>query len=412
MEILIFSVIIFVLVIIWLSKRRKYAEQKAEISKADVSIPAVTISIQDSLSNSFDNPDTGPIIPTPYGGCVLNPKSTFPLTVYGIGKSTAEELKGLLDAGYSLGTYAHASTIVPIIARSTLSCKEIDEYVKNFSSQYFSKIEELKRSSSEWASASARDQEDLLVSFRQQAIESLDVRPCCGDLETLFECKPSDITIDDALIDRFGYENLQLYLRYAGQIDKVRAIPADHYERGGFEKLVELGLARRGKDIPLPAILETLKLKEMNDLVADLNQKPFGRKAKAIESLVNLSDIQERVNRAVAFRELFQLNPLPDEFSNIDLNKISDAWRYANEVATLITHTYIMGGYSTQHMQQDLDPDLARSFFTGWELSPARDNATCQYCMRAASKIYTKKEYPTVPLHIGCRCTVLAKTEV
>jgi hypothetical protein len=179
MEIIISSVILsfFVLVIVWLSRRRKYVGQMVDASKADGSIPNVAVSIQNSPSNSFDNPDTGSVTSTPDGGWVLNPKSMFPLTIYGIEKSTAEELKGLLDAGYSLGTYAHARTIVPVIARTNLYCKEIDDYVRKFSPQYFNKLEELKLSSTEWASASVRDREDFLVSFRQQANESLDVKP-------------------------------------------------------------------------------------------------------------------------------------------------------------------------------------------------------------------------------------------
>lgn len=215
--------------------------------------------------------------------------------------------------GYSQGTYALADTLIPIIARSNLHCKEIDEYIRKFKPQYLNKIEELKRSSTEWTSASERDREDLLANFRQQSIELIDIRPYC-DLEVLFECEPEDITLDDSLIDRFGFENLQLYLRYAGKADKVLVIPSDHKERSRFERLVDLELAIRGKDIPLPAILEAIKLKDINIWVADLIQKPFTRKAKAIEFLLNLSDIRERIGKVLAFRELFQLRPLPDEF--------------------------------------------------------------------------------------------------
>lgn len=407
MEILII-LIIMGLVIIWMYKKyKKYSTQKTVDLKPQVSEPKITVSIHTRPSTSFENPDTGYITPTQDGGWVLNPKSTFPLTIYGANQTIASELKGLLDAGYSLGSYAHARTIIPIIARFNLRCKEIEDYVKKFKPLYFNKIEELKKSSAEWASASNRDKEDLLIGFRQQAIESLDVRPYC-DLETLFECEPADVTIDDAVIDQFGYENLLLYLRYANNLDKVRVIPADHYERSGFEKLVELGLARKGTDISLHAILETLKLKDMNDLVVDLNQKPFGRKAKAIEFLMNLSDIKERIGKVVTFRELFQLKPLPDEFSNIDLNRISSAWRYTNEIATIIAHTYVMGGYSSRDMHQE---DVVPSFIKGWEILPVGDDATCPYCKHAATKKYPKKQRPKVPLHIGCRCTVLSKID-
>jgi hypothetical protein len=404
MEIFIILAII-ILIVVWLFIKKKSSIARMETTKLDIPEPKITVSIRSTPSDSFDNPNTGSVTMTHDSGWILNPRSTFPLTIYGVDQQIANELKRLLEAGYSLGTYAHARTIIPIIARSNLRCKEIDDYVKKFKPQYFSKIEELKRSSGEWASASVRDQDDLLVSFREQAVDSLDIRPYC-DLEILFECEPTDAMVDDALIDRYSYDNLQLYLRYAGNLDKVRIIPAGHYERGGFEKLVEKGLAIKSTDISLHGVLETLKLKEMNDLVIDLNQKPFGRKSKAIEFLMNLPDIQQRLSKIMAFRELFQLKPLPNEFSNIDLRKISDAWRYVNEIANIIAHTYVMGGYATRNMCQEQDN---LSYIKGWELSPVNDDATCPYCKRAASKSYSKKQGPKVPLHIGCRCSVLSK---
>lgn len=385
---------------------KKITRRKAKTLKDEAPEFKVTVSFDTPSSGEFEieDPDTGSIASTKDGGWVLNPSSTFPLTIHGINKTTAEELKRLIDAGYSIGTYSHARTIVPIIARSNLHCKEIDTYINQFKPQYLNKIEEQKQLTTEWESASARDKEDLLTGFRQQAIKSLDVIPYC-DLETLFECEPKDFTLDDALIDRFGFEVLHLYLRYAGNLDKVRVLHADHPERAGFEKMVDLSLARRGMDISLNAILETLKLKDMNNLVADLIQKPFGRKSKAIEYLMTLPDLQERVGKIVAFRELFQLKPLPEEFSRINLSKISESWAYANEIATLIAHTYVMGGYASRRIYEDL------SYITGWELSTCDDEATCSYCKRAASMTYSKNQPPKAPLHIGCRCSVLPKIE-
>lgn len=400
-----FIIFCFVCASIWYFFR---VRKKKKLKKSDRIEPKFTISISSTPSGSFENPDTGSVTYAQSNGWTLNPKSTFPLTIYGIDKPVAEELKRILDSGYSLGTYTIARKLIPVLARSNLRCKEIDEYIEEFKPKYLSKIEQLKQLFPEWTSSSAKDKEDLMVGFRQQAIESLDVKPYC-DLETLFECEPADLTIDDALTDQFGYENIQVYLRHAGNLDKVHVIPAGHYERGIFEKLVELGLATRGADISLQSILASLTLKQMNDLASDLNQIPFKRKTKAIEFLINLPDIQKRVGKIVAFRELFQLKPLPGRFSQIDLNKVSEAWGYASEITTLITHTYMMGGYAARNRSQY---QSSSSFATGWELTTASDNATCPYCVRAATKTYSKIEYPRTPLHIGCRCSVLPKLSV
>lgn len=361
----------------------------------------IAVSIGTSSSTGLSNPDTGPVTGASHSGWTINPKSSRPLTLLGIDEQIAQNIKSLLDQSYSLGTYNQIRALAPLIVRSNLRCKEIDEYTTKFKPQYEKYIEQLKQSTSEWASASEKDREDLLSTFRTQAISQLDIRPYC-DLETIFECAPSDATIDDSLIDRFGFDNLQLYLRYADNLEKVRVVPANHYDRTTFEKLVEARLAIRGQNISTAAMLETLKLKDMKEIVADLNSPPFKKKSQAIEYLSSVQDIRERLSKVLAFRELFQLTALPQEFSSIDLSKIAVSWKYAREIATLLVHTYTMGGYSArdkERYQEDF------SFITGWELLLANDDNCCPYCKRAASANYPKNRKPLVPLHLGCRCS-------
>lgn len=391
------------LVVVWLFKRRKSSIVRKEKKKSDTSDSQIALSVDTTPSNNFDKPntfentDTGSVIKTQDGGWILNPKSTFPLTLYGIDLQTVEEIKRLLDSTYSTG---HACSIDHLILPN-FHCKEIDDYVREFKPQYLRKIEELKRSSRKWSSASDSDQEDLLFSFREKAIKSLDIQPYC-DLQFLFEYDPA--TIDERLVDRFGYNNIQLYLRYA--YNSVLVIPANHYHRSGFEKLVEIGLARRGSDISLRAILETLSLREMNELVAVLNQKHFGRKIKAVDFLMNAPNAKQKLSELLTFKGFFQLKPLPDEFSNFDISKYSEASQYSFEIGMLINSTYIAGCCTTRDMHQYRDE---LSFIKGWELLTRDDDDTCPFCKRAASKSYSKNHYPKVPWHIGCSCTVLTK---
>lgn len=373
--------------------------------KTQVFEPKIEIPVSKLSSFPSDIPDTGHLTYSD-DGWILNPRSSFPLTVRGIDQGTAEELKKLLDTGYSLGTYAHARTILPIIFRSNFRCKEIEEYIIKFKPQYLRTIEKMKESSIEWGSASDNDREDLLCDFRNEAIQSLEVRPYCN-LETLFEYGPHDDVLDD-LVNRFGFEIVQLYLRYSGKVGKINVISADHRDRKGFEKMVELGLAIRGKDIPIVDILGNLKVKDMNELVSDINLiKPFRKKIDAINFLVDLPDIKERISKVIVFRELFQLNPLPNDCvdNNIEI-ELSKSLNYSSEIATLIAHTYVMGGYSTRDMDIEIEN---LSSIECYEISPVNDGETCTYCKNAASKKYSKRQYPNVPLHIGCRCSVLAK---
>jgi len=71
-----------------------------------------------------------------------------------------------------------------------------------------------------------------------------------------------------------------LTLISATDLKRIRIIPADSLERSRFEELVRLKLAIRGADIDPFAILDTLRLQDMNGLLTGLSQVPFTRKAK------------------------------------------------------------------------------------------------------------------------------------
>lgn len=385
--------------IIWLiSKKHKKSDREVE--------PLITVKTNFQTGRSFQNPDTGDVKPNGDGGWIINPKSTFPLTIYGINEKDANELKVLLEDGYSKSAYDILPKLVPFIAVKNLRCREIEEYIKKFKPIYLNKIEELKKASVEWPTLSDSDKEDLLYSFRQAAINSLDIRPNCN-LIYLFEYEPSDFSIDDALLQRYEYDLLQFYLSYADRVDKVYIIPADHYYRKKFERLVEKKLAIQGTQIPFNLILNSLTLKELNEIITDLNIKPFTRKNKAVEYLLSLPDIQERLKRKIAFRELFKLCTLPEEFANIKLEDISKAWKFITEVAILLAETYINGGIAKRDY---LDRKDYIDFVESWEIMTVGDDA-CPYCKRLASKDYPKNVYPKVPLHLGCRCYVTYKSK-
>lgn len=374
---------------------------KPSATAKDTSDIKVSVSIDTSSSTIFNNPDTGKVIPSEDGGWILNPESTFPLTIYGISQLVAEELKQILDNGYSQGTYQVVQSILPIVARYNIRCKEVDDYVKKFKPIYQQKIEEQIKASSDWSNLSDLDKEDLLSEFKDNGIASLDVRPDCN-LEVFFDSEHLDLTVDDVLIDKYGYDIMRFYLsRKRG----VHIIPADHYERKMFEKLVDAGLAIRGDNIPLESALESLTLKELSVLVTDLNPPKFSRKAKAIEYLLKVPDIKDRLKKMISFRSLFQLQPLPEEVRDIDLRNVSLSWQYAQELSHLICGTYLHAGYAARDYRRNME-NIDGDFIKGWEISIVDDSRCCPYCRREVAKKYSKKQYPKVPLHIGCRCHV------
>src|SRR3989442_2213171 len=102
-----------------------------------------------------------------------------------------------------------------LLAEKNLRWRELEEYLARFRPIYQKQIDHLQRSSPEWSSASDADREDLLAAFRHDAIATLDVQPDCN-LAVLLEGSGIDEALDDALVRRYGFENLELYFRYAG----------------------------------------------------------------------------------------------------------------------------------------------------------------------------------------------------
>lgn len=391
------ALLILAAILIWIFRPRGRSTSKETVPAPSIARPVTTTKI----SNSADTADVGPLTSSTSGGWILNPRSSFPLTIDGLDRQRAELFKGICEKKRYEGTEGLTHALLPLIARSNLRCREVDEYIQKFRPRYLSALQSLQQTSKEWQQAAERDRQDLLPELRESALRTLEVRPDC-DLIALFECAPQDATFDDALLDRYGMETLQFYLRYADDLTRVHVAPVDYGEfRKSFEKLAEAGLAARGKDIQLQDVLSTLKLKDMASMVSDLSLPKWSRKAQAIDYLLTVPDILDRAGKVLAFRELFQIKPLPATFAQIDLATLSASWRHAEAVAWLIARTYIGGAMYLRDLALDRVMK-GRHVEMEWQ----QDHNPCPMCIQAATRQPSKKNRPKTPLHIGCRCWI------
>lgn len=309
-------------------------------------------------------------------------------------KNKAQEVRNLLDND-EIRDYRKDDKLVGIFAAHNLMIKEIEEYKNKYKGQYLSKIEELKNSSSEWNVLGEKDREDLLIEFRQVAIKGIYERANC-DLEVLFEFEPKDITLDDDLIKEYGFENIQTYLSYADNLDKIRVIPNDNYSRPRFEKLVELGLAKRGNELSKEEILSTLTLKELN-AIANNPDKEYKRKNQAIEYILTLEDLEQKIGKQISLRELFKLNPLPPKYNSLNLHEISTTWSYHAQEVRLLMDTYRNSFYSWRDLKD-------KEYVKGYKIEPLDKEDPCPCAKERSLKKYSKNNPPRVPCHVGCNC--------
>lgn len=368
----------------------------ATVASAPVDVP-IRVSITTSSGGRYDAPviDTGRLTPVP-GGYILNPRCPLPLTLIGLAQDEASTLKAQLDKQWV--DYQIREDIAFLIAKQNLRCPEVETFVAELKRQVEAEVERQRTASPDWASASEKDRQDLLVGFERAAIEALPQKPArTRELRALLDGSPKDPSADDALLSLFSadVETYKAYMYALSSARSVRVVPADDYSRKRFETFVAKGLARRGTDIPLEEVLLSLKLKELNELLKGTTiDKPVNRKAKAVELALKLPDVAQRLGRLISFRELFQVLPPP----GIDIEDLRHSFAYASGIADLFCDTYSTGVRTLQTLSERREMQ-----YKGWKVH-AED--CCRSCAELDGKTYRSKPAKVPPYHIGCVCWI------
>ncbi len=394
-------VILIVAVIWWWLKNKKPSTAEVQRQASAPAAPEIKLTITSSVGSrrtSSDEAaprDVGPLTPAGQGAWVLNPMSPLPLTLLGTDESTATRVKAVL------AKRQYWSQSVPelalLVAQQNLRFKEVDEFVADHRPKFETLVQQAIASSTEWPTASEKDREDLRAEFEDAALEKLGVHIGYADLPTLLEGQPSGFEDDDELLKRFSGDSAlySFFLTQLGRANTVVSVKADDWGRKSWEKLVEMGLALRGKDIPVQQVLEGLRLKDLNEMLVGAAPKPLGRKAKAVEAVLALPDLQERLSRFVSLREKFQAVPP----INLDIDKLHQAFSYATAVATVAQQTYYTGVETLDVLdEKKRDPDM----YDAWEIVNFQEPMPA--CAKPYCKKYSRLPAKRPPFHLGCDC--------
>lgn len=379
----------------WTSNSKK---SKAGQPRAPLPEPAIRVTVETSRSFSpRETPlvDVGVLTAVGPNAWVLNPASPLPLTLQGTEKGVAETVKDLL--GRQERWQQKVPSLALLIARHNLSFKEIDDFVAQLKPKFDAEVSRRIRESTEWSSASELDRADLRTEFEEAALEGLGVSVGHADLQLLLAGPPAKLETDDEILGGFGgdAELYAFYLSQLGRSASVVNVKADEWGRKNWERLAEKGYALRGKDIPVQLLLEGLRLKDLNELLAGTIEKPLGRKAKALEAVLALPDLQERLSRQISFREVFQAVPPAD----IDVSALLASFGWANEVAGLAQRTYFTGVQTLEAIQER---NQEKGIYNAWEIRNWDD--PLPECARPYCKQYARLPAKRPPFHVGCDC--------
>lgn len=331
------------------------------------------------------------------GGFVIGPSLPFPVTLYGLDVADATKLVTAFEKGedYEIGEW-----FTHLVAQKNIRCRELDEWIGEAKPKVRDIVKQRVLASAEWAQASDLDKKDLLVEIQDSAVDELAIRP--GNPEaawTLLLEEPQDLTVDDALLDRFKdnpqtYQTL-LYAISAGT--KVQVASAGDYRRKTFDELYEKGFMRRGQEIAIEDILASMTMKQMQEIAGVDAPKKFTRKVHAIDFLKGLPDIRQRLEKAISFRELFQIKSI----DGIDLDELAKAHAYSSQVARVVLRT-LRASIDSQRQRESRRDE----YVDGWELF---SEDCCPSCKAQHGKTWKRLPQKLPPFHVGCEARVYSR---
>lgn len=386
---IIIALLLAVIIIICIPKNnKKSVPEKVPIPSSGISISVSTEPTKPKEDDTYHEP-----IKQVADGWVINPGCPFELTVLDCDFETAQRIREKCDQG----SHRADKELLSLFATKNIKIKEIEEYKKKYSPIYYQRVEELKATSVEYLNADPKDRDNLLEGFYVAAQDSLYELPEYDVYKLFYD---EDITVDDALLQRYGFDCLEAYLVYYGKIGSVIAISKESYYRPAFEEMVNNGMAIRGKDIPITEILTVQTLKTLN-AIANNPQKEFKRKNQAIEYILNNDEPASHIGEHVAFLELFKLIPLPSEYDGIDLDAIHRVWECHRVEIQLLMRTYRESIYQWQWKRFRNDYVTEKLFKT---CKVSCMNEKCKCGQDRMKRTYSVDAPPKAPCHIGCSC--------
>jgi TM2 domain-containing membrane protein YozV len=329
---------------------------------------------------------------------VINPKSTFELTLY---NANQKEIRKAIQILKDDNIWNKEKDLLPLFTAHNIKCKEIEDYISEYKPQYHKFIEQAKTNSDEYKSASEMDRLDIENEFKEEAINNLYERAAC-ELDILFEGSEIPETIDDELIQEYDFETISKYIGFSYRKDKI----ISNWERKEFEDLLKADLAISGSDLPNEEVLFSQTLKTLNK-IAEKEEGHFKRKQKAVDYLKENPKLLDNIGKHVSTRSMFKIKPLPEKFKNIDLESLSASWSYVKEYIRLLTDTY----RDSERCTEDIKGD--KSWIKEFRVEKHEDfvpDFICQRARKECDKKYSKNRPPKLPFHVGCNCNL--RTEI
>ena len=158
---------------------------------------------------------------------VINPKSSFKVTLYNADQKVIQKVTNILK---DENTWNKTKDLLPIFSLHDIKCKEIDEYILKYKPLYEEQLQKQVAKSTEYQSATEKDREIIEEELKEDIINMLPERADC-DLKILFEFSGIDLSINNEIVKRYGFDLISKYFGLSYYKDKV----VTHWERKDFD---------------------------------------------------------------------------------------------------------------------------------------------------------------------------------
>ena len=143
----------------------------------------------------------------PNNSIIINPYSPFQITLYNSDKKTIMQVEKVLK---DENIWNKTKELLPLFTKYDIRCKEVDEYILKYKPLYQNLLRDKLSNSTEYQQATERDKEIIEDEIKSEIVNQIPERADC-DLQTLFDFSEIDITIDNVLIQKYGFDVISKY---------------------------------------------------------------------------------------------------------------------------------------------------------------------------------------------------------
>ncbi|WP_455366457.1 hypothetical protein [Kaarinaea lacus] len=268
------------------------------------------------------------------GLTVVEPPSNVPQgKIFADGLHIADMSNVLIKEFQDTISQQDDNNLVYFLARYRPNLVELEEFLADLRSQYFTLLGKPSNLATEAEKISAINEVQL------------DAAPACIDIDALNKAEwrslieknlKTNHLITNEFMDRFGgndfMDNFQIYTQLVNDTAVTLHATTDHQYRGQLEKFVESGIAQQGRKIPLKERLEVLSLDQLKQMATDLKlTTEFNTKSEAADALAQMPGSAVHLSMIYESDDIFYVKA-----EDVDARSIEEEWYMLHAYARLL----------------------------------------------------------------------------